>query len=145
VLDAVLSGLVQVLEPATLGLMLLGVGIGFVVGVLPGLGGAVTLALMLPFTFGMEPVQGFAFLLGMWVVTATAGDMTSVLFGVPGEATSAAAVLDGYPLTRKGQGGRALGAVLSSSTLGAVFGAIVLAFSVPVIRPLVLGRVSQPA
>ena len=133
-----MSGLLQVLEPATLGLMLLGVGIGFVVGVLPGLGGAVTLALMLPFTFGMDPVQGFAFLLGMWVVTATTGDITSVLFGVPGEATSAAAVLDGYPLTRSGQGGRALGAVLSSSTLGALFGALVLALSIPIMRPLVL-------
>lgn len=136
--DAIGSSLIQVLEPRTFGLMLLGVGIGFVVGVLPGLGGAVTLALMLPFTFDMEPVQGFAFLLGMWVVTATTGDITSVLFGVPGEATSAAAVLDGYPLTRRGEGGRALGAVLSSSTLGALFGAVVLAASIPVIRPVVL-------
>jgi putative tricarboxylic transport membrane protein len=137
-LDALWSSLGQVLEPGTLLLMLVGVGIGFVVGILPGLGGAVTLALMLPFTFDMEPVQAFAFLLGMAVVTATTGDITSVLFGVPGEATSAAAVLDGYPLTRQGQGGRALGAVLSSSTLGALFGALVLALSVPVMRPLVL-------
>jgi putative tricarboxylic transport membrane protein len=143
VFEAVVSGLTQVLEPSTLALMLLGVGIGFVVGVLPGLGGAVTLALMLPFTFGMEPVQGFAFLLGMWVVTATTGDITSVLFGVPGEATSAAAVLDGYPLTRQGEGGRALGAVLSSSTMGALFGALVLALSIPIIRPLVLA-LGQP-
>ena len=137
-LDALGSSLVQVLQPETLLLMLLGVGIGFVVGVLPGLGGAVTLALMLPFTYEMEPVQAFAFLLGMSVVTATTGDITSVLFGVPGEATSAAAVLDGYPLTKQGQGGRALGAVLSASTLGALFGALVLALSIPVMRPLVL-------
>lgn len=137
-LDALGSSLVQVLQPETLLLMLLGVGIGFVVGILPGLGGAVTLALMLPFTYEMEPVQAFAFLLGMWVVTSTAGDMTSVLFGVPGEATSAAAVLDGFPLTKQGQGGRALGAVLSASTLGAMFGALVLAASIPIMRPLVL-------
>lgn len=137
-LDAISSSLVQVLEPSTLLLMLVGVGIGFAVGILPGLGGAVTLALMLPFTFEMEPVQAFAFLLGMAVVTATTGDITSVLFGVPGEATSAAAVLDGYPLTKQGQGGRALGAVLSSSTLGALFGAVVLAASIPIMRPLVL-------
>ncbi|MHA6631654.1 tripartite tricarboxylate transporter permease [Pseudonocardia sichuanensis] len=137
-LDAITSSLMQVFEVRTLALMLLGVGIGFVVGVLPGLGGAVTLALMLPFTFDMQPVEGFAFLLGMWVVTSTAGDITSVLFGVPGEATSAAAVLDGYPMTRRGEGSRALGAVLTSSTMGAVFGAIVLAASVPIMRPLVL-------
>ena len=85
-----------------------GIAIGFMVGILPGLGGAVTLALMLPFIYDMEPVQAFAFLLGMWVVTATTGDITSVLLGVPGEATSAAAVLDGYPLTKRGEAGRAL-------------------------------------
>lgn len=128
----------QVLQPAPLALMLLGVVIGFVVGILPGLGGAVTLALMLPFTYDMQPVEAFAFLLGMWVVTSTTGDITSVLFGVPGEATSAATVLDGHPMTKRGEGGRALGAVLLSSALGAVFGAVVLALSIPVIRPVVL-------
>jgi putative tricarboxylic transport membrane protein len=137
-LEAISSGLAAVLQPATLAIMLLGILIGFLVGILPGLGGAVTLAIMLPFTFGMEPVQGFAFLLGMWVVTSTTGDLTSVLFGVPGEATSAAAVMDGYPLTRKGQGGRALGAVLTSSAMGAIFGAVVLALSITLIRPVVL-------
>ncbi|TWF82130.1 TctA family transporter [Pseudonocardia hierapolitana] len=133
-----LSGLAQVFQPVPLMLMLLGVAIGFVVGILPGLGGAVTLALMLPFTFDMQPVEAFAFLLGMWVVTSTTGDITSVLFGVPGEATSAATVLDGHPMTKRGEGGRALGAVLLSSALGAVFGALVLALSIPVIRPIVL-------
>src|SRR5919106_1838947 len=133
-----LNGLVQVFQPVPLMLMLLGVAIGFVVGILPGLGGAVTLALMLPFTYDMQPVEAFAFLLGMWVVTSTTGDITSVLFGVPGEATSAATVLDGHPMTKRGEGGRALGAVLLSSALGAVFGALVLALSIPVIRPVVL-------
>jgi putative tricarboxylic transport membrane protein len=138
VTDALLQGLAAVLEPDTFTLMLLGVAIGFVVGILPGLGGPVTLALMLPFTFGMEPTQAFAFLLGMSVVTATTGDITSVLFGIPGEATSAAAALDGYPMTRRGEAGRALGAVLFSSGLGSIFGAVVLALSIPLIRPVVL-------
>jgi len=137
-LSDLISGLTQVFQPLPLALMLLGVAIGFVVGILPGLGGAVTLALMLPFTFDMQPVEAFAFLLGMWVVTSTTGDITSVLFGVPGEATSAATVLDGHPMTKRGEGGRALGAVLFSSALGAVFGALVLALSIPVIRPVVL-------
>lgn len=60
-----LSGLAQVFQPAPLALMLLGVAIGFVVGILPGLGGAVTLALMLPFTYDMQPVEAFAFLLAV--------------------------------------------------------------------------------
>lgn len=135
---AIVSSLGEVLQPQTLLLMLGGVLVGFVVGILPGLGGAVALALLLPFTLDMEPIQAFAFLLGTLVVTSTTGDMTSVLFGIPGEATSAATVLDGYPMTRRGEAGRALGIVLSSSTLGAIFGAVVLALSIPVMRPLVL-------
>ncbi|MEW1980228.1 tripartite tricarboxylate transporter permease [Citricoccus sp. NPDC079358] len=137
-IDVIMSGLGQVLQWETLGLMVCGMLIGFVVGILPGLGGAVALALLLPFTFAMEPVQGLVFLLSMWIVTTTAGDITSVLFGIPGEATSAAAVLDGYPMTKKGQGGRALGTVLTSSALGLIFGAIVLGVFITVIRPLVL-------
>lgn len=137
-IETFISSLGAVLQPSTLLLMLTGIAIGFVVGILPGLGGAVTLALMLPFTFGMEPVQAFAFLLGMWVVTSTTGDVTSVLFGIPGEVGSAATVLDGYPMTRSGQAGRALGAVLFSSLAGAIFGALVFALTIPVIRPLIL-------
>lgn len=137
-IETFFSSLAAILEPSTLAVMLLGIAVGFVVGILPGLGGAVTLALMLPFTFGMEPVQAFAFLLGMWVVTSTTGDVTSVLFGIPGEVGSAATVLDGYPMTRQGHAGRALGAVLFSSLVGALFGAMVFALSVPIIRPLIL-------
>jgi len=118
--------------------MLVGIAVGLVVGILPGLGGAATLAMMLPFVYPMDAISAFAFLLGMHAVTATTGDITSVLFGIPGEATSAATVLDGYPMTRRGEGGRALGAVLFSSLVGALLGAAVLAVSVPVIRPLVL-------
>lgn len=136
--DAFFGSLGSVLEPGTLLLLLIGVAVGFVVGILPGLGGPVTLALMLPFTFQMQPIEAFAFLLGMLVVTSTTGDLTSVLFGIPGEATTAAAALDGYPLTRRGESGRALGAVLFSSLLGSIFGAAVLAAAVPFIRPVVL-------
>src|SRR5688572_1275774 len=118
--------------------MLVGIAVGLIVGILPGLGGAATLAMMLPFVYPMDAISAFAFLLGMHAVTATTGDITSVLFGIPGEATSAATVLDGYPMTRRGEAGRALGAVLFSSLLGALFGALVLALSVPIIRPVVL-------
>ncbi|MCS0497260.1 tripartite tricarboxylate transporter permease [Ancylobacter sp. MQZ15Z-1] len=137
-LDAVLSGLLQVLSPDSMMLMMIGIFIGFVVGVLPGIGGPVAMALMLPFTFGMPPIHVFAFLLGMKVVTSTTGDITAVLFGIPGEATSAATVLDGHPMARKGQAGRALGAVLMSSLVGAIIGALALGLSIPVIRPIVL-------
>ena len=137
-MDIFFSALLQVLAPHTLGIMLIGIAVGLVVGILPGLGGAATLAMMLPFVYPMDAISAFAFLLGMHAVTATGGDITSVLFGIPGEATSAATVLDGYPMTRRGEAGRALGAVLFSSLIGALVGAMVLAISVPVIRPIVL-------
>src|SRR4030043_1237836 len=136
--SAFLSGLIQLFEGPTLGLMLLGVSIGFIVGILPGLGGPTTLALMLPFVIRMKAVEAFAFLLGMQAVTATTGDITSILFGVPGEPTTAATIVDGHPMAKKGEAGRALGAVLLSSLVGALFGAFSLALTVPIFRPLVL-------
>lgn len=137
-IDVFLGSLITILQWPTSGLLLLGVAIGFVVGILPGLGGAVTLALMLPFIYDMDPIPAFAFLLGMHAVVATTGDITSVLFGIPGEATTVATILDGHPMAQRGEAGRALGAVLFSSLVGAIIGAAVLALSVPVMRPLVL-------
>jgi len=138
VIDALVDGLLLILQWKAFAFMLLGIGIGFWVGLLPGLGGATTLALMLPFVYAMEPVEGFAFLLGMHSVVATTGDITSVLFGVPGEATAAATILDGHAMAKKGEAGRALGAALTSSLVGALVGALALALAVPVVRPLVL-------
>lgn len=137
-LDAFVQGLVLVFSAKTFSLMLVGIAVGFVVGILPGLGGPVTLALMLPFIFKMQAVEAFAFLLGMSAVTATTGDITSILFGIPGEATTAATIVDGHPMAKKGEAGRALGAALMSSLIGAIFGALCLAVAVPIVRPLVL-------
>jgi TctA family transporter len=136
--DAFIQGLVAVFYWQTFVVMLLGIFLGFWVGLLPGLGGATTLALMLPFIYKMSPVEAFAFLLGMHSVVSTTGDITSVLFGVPGEGTTAATILDGHAMAKKGEAGRALGAALMSSLIGAVVGAFALALSVPVVRPLVL-------
>ena len=118
--------------------MLIGIGLGFVVGILPGLGGPTTLALMLPFVFKMSPVEAFAFLLGMAAVTNTTGDITSILFGIPGEPTTASTIVDGHPMAKHGEAGRALGAAIMSSLFGAVFGALVLGLAIPIVRPLVL-------
>jgi len=138
VIDALLEGLLLVLQWKAFSFMLLGIGIGFWVGLLPGLGGVTTLALLLPFIYAMKPVEGFAFLLGMHSVVATTGDITSVLFGIPGEGTTAATILDGHAMAKKGEAGRALGAALASSLVGALVGAAALALAIPVVRPLVL-------
>jgi putative tricarboxylic transport membrane protein len=135
---ALFAGLIQVFNWSTFSLMIIGIAVGFVVGILPGLGGPTAMALMLPFIFKMSAVEAFAFLLGMTAVTATTGDITSVLFGVPGEPTTASTIVDGHAMARNGEAGRALGAVLMSSLVGAIFAGVALAIAIPVIRPLVL-------
>src|SRR3954463_9557235 len=148
-LEAFVQGLLLVLQWKAFVFMLAGIFVGFWVGLLPGLGGATTLALMLPFIYNMQPVEAFAFLLGMHSVVATTGDVTSILFGVPGEArpfgaggrgdaTPAAIILDGHAMAKKGEAGRALGAALASSLIGALIGAAALALAIPIVRPLVL-------
>jgi TctA family transporter len=137
------EGLIKVLPLSAQGtetflFMMIGMAVGFCVGILPGLGGATTLALMLPFIYNMNPTTAFAFLLGSNAVTATTGDITSVLFGVPGEGITAATIVDGHPMAKNGEAGRALGAALMSSLVGAVFGAFMLALAIPIVSPLVL-------
>ncbi len=138
-IEAFVSGFWQVLAWPAFGYLLIGIAIGFFVGLLPGLGGLATLALMLPFSYTIkQPVEAFCFLLGMLAVTGTTGDITSILFGIPGEGSSAALILDGYPMSKKGEAGRALGAAIMSSVFGAIIGALSLALSIPIMRPLVL-------
>ncbi|HZA53622.1 MAG TPA: tripartite tricarboxylate transporter permease [Candidatus Udaeobacter sp.] len=141
-LQAFVDGFFLVLSWNAVSLMLVGIAVGFAVGILPGLGGPVTLALMLPFVFKMDGIEAFAFLLGMSAVTATTGDITSILFGVPGEAITASTIVDGHPMAKKGEAGRALGAALMSSLMGALFGALCLALAIPIVRPLVLSVTS---
>jgi len=136
--DAFIEGLLMILTWKALLFLSIGVVIGYAVGILPGLGGGTTLALMLPFIYKMTPAEAIAFLLGMHSVVQTAGDITSILFGIPGEATTVAMIVDGYPMSKKGEAGRALGAGLSASLIGVVIGAFILLFSIPIVRPLVL-------
>jgi putative tricarboxylic transport membrane protein len=136
--DAFIGGLSSVLQVKPFLYLLIGCFIGFWVGILPGLGGGTTLALMIPFIYKMTPEEAFPFLLGMHSVCATTGDLTSILFGIPGEAVSVALIMDGYPMTKRGEAGRALGAALMSSLIGALIGAAALCVAIPIIRPLVL-------
>src|SRR5437588_219646 len=117
-------------------LMYLGAGcmMGLVLGIIPGIGGLAGTAMLLPFTFNMDPYTAFALLLGLGSTTATGDPIPAILFGVPGGAASAATVLDGFPMAKKGEAGRALSAAYMSSLMGGVFGAVVRAISIPSLR-----------
>ncbi|MBO39870.1 MAG: hypothetical protein CMM75_11955 [Rhodospirillaceae bacterium] len=121
-----------------LGFLALGVIIGLIVGVIPGLGGLVGLSLLLPFTFDMNAYTALAFLMGLQSVTVTSDTIPAVMFGVPGTVGSAATILDGYPMSRKGQAGRAYGAAFTASVIGGLWGALLLGVSIPILRPVML-------
>jgi putative tricarboxylic transport membrane protein len=138
VLEMALRAAEIVFDPTRLGFVALGVLIGLSLGVIPGLGGIVGLSLLLPFTFGMDPFTALAFLVGLQSVVVTSDTIPAILFGVPGTVGSAATILDGHPMAKKGMAARAFGAAFSSSVLGGLCGALFLAFSVPILRPLIL-------
>ncbi len=136
-IDGMLAGLSLVLSWPTFGYLLLGVFIGMWVGAVPGLGGVVGLVLLLPFTFSMDPAPAFALLMGLYAVTSTSDTISAILLGIPGSVASQATILDGYPLAKKGQAGRAFGAAYTVSALGGVFGALLMAVSLPFILPVI--------
>lgn len=125
-------------SPNIMGMMLLAVMIGLVVGVTPGIGGRLSIALAIPFVYGMDKVAGAVFLLTMHAVNGTSGQISSIMFGVPGDGDDAATTIDGYPMAKKGEAGRALGASITASGVGGILGAVVFALMIPVLEPVVL-------
>jgi TctA family transporter len=135
--DAFISALATLLSPQHVLYLCGGVFLGLVVGILPGLGGTAGLALLLPFVFGMEPTNALAMMIGLQSVTATSDTFPSVLMGIPGTASSQATVVDGFPLSKKGEAARALAAAFSASLIGGLFGALVLTFAIYYAEPLI--------
>ena len=137
-LEAAAHALTLMVEPMRLGFLALGALLGLILGILPGIGGIAGIAILIPFTYAMDPYTAFAFLLGLASTTATGDPIPAVLFGIPGGAGSAATVLDGHPMAKRGEAGRALSACYMSSLLGGVFGAALMGLTIPLLRPLVL-------
>jgi TctA family transporter len=127
-----------ILRPEQLMFLFFGVILGLSVGVFPGLGGIAGLSLVLPFIFGMDPVSGLALMVGLIAVVPTSDTFASVLLGIPGSTASQATVLDGFPLSKKGEAARALSAAFVSSLFGGLLGASVLTFFILIARPLIL-------
>ena len=136
--EAIVAGLAALATPQAVLFMIIGVSYGLMIGILPGLGGIVAIALLLPFTYGHELAATLALLLGAHIATIWGGSVTSILFKVPGAAKSLALVFDGHPMTQQGHASRALGASATAALLGGLIGAVFLAFSIPLVRPVML-------
>lgn len=137
-LDAALSALGALLDPATLVFLVAGVLAGLVVGIIPGLGGTGAVAVLLPFVFVVEPHQALALITGAVAVVHTSDTISTVLIGIPGSASATVLMLDGHAMARQGQGARALSIAFLASMAGGLLGAVGLTLSIPLARPLVL-------
>jgi len=113
-------------DPVHLALLAGAVIMGIVVGSAPGLTSTMAIGLLLPLTFGVDKYISFILMLGIYCGAIYGGSITAILFNIPGTPTAAVTALDGYPLAKKGEGGKALGVATLSSTLGGLFSCLVL-------------------
>src|ERR1700681_79656 len=137
-LHAAGSALLIILDWHRLGFLFAGVCMGLALGLLPGIGGGAGTALLLAFTYNMDAHPAFGMFLALGSTTTTADPISAILFGAPGHAASAATTLDGYPMTRRGEAGRALGASYMAGLIGGLFGAALMAVALPIMRPIIL-------
>jgi putative tricarboxylic transport membrane protein len=125
-------------QPFALLLAVIGVAVGIILGAMPGLTATMGVAILLPFTFGMDPVSGLLMISGVYFGGIYGGSITAILLKIPGTPAAAATAIDGFELTRKGMAGIALGTATISSYIGGTLGLIVLIFMAPLLAGVAL-------
>jgi len=137
-LEAFLEGLTAFSRPDVMALFLGAILVALILGIIPGIGAVMVIILLLPFMFGMEPLLILPVICALFSTGVTAGSITAIMVGIPGDGPNIATILDGFPMTRRGEGARAIGAALFSSVAGGVV-AVAFAFgTIAVIMPVVL-------
>lgn len=119
-------------------ILLIGTLFGFILGIIPGMSGLIALALLIPLTFGMDALTAFMLLTSAYGGSNLGGSITSILLNTPGASANAATILDGYPMTRQGRAGEAIGASSAASATGAIFGILILVVSIPLVMQVVI-------
>jgi len=137
-INALFHGFSVALTPFNLLLMFVGVTLGVLIGVLPGLGGANGIAILLPLTFTMPPTSAVIMLSCIYWGALFGGAITSILFNIPGEPWSVATTFDGYPMAQQGRAGEALTSAFTSSFIGAFFAVIMITFLAPLVAKFAL-------
>lgn len=118
-------------NPSSFLLLIVAVIWGIAFGSVPGLTGIVGVALLIPFTFVLDPIAGLLLLSGVYVGSTFGGSISAILFNTPGSPEAACTALDGYPMARRGEAGKALGIALAASAIGGIFGTVVLMLLAP--------------
>ena len=137
-MENILIGFANVFSLQTFLVLVCGVLGGIVIGALPGLTSTMGVALLLPITYGMEATTGIVMLLGIYCGSVYGGSISAILLSTPGTPASAATVLDGHPMAKRGEGGRALTISTISSTFGGVISGALLICISPVIARFAL-------
>lgn len=137
-LSALFHGFGVIMTPVNIGLMFVGIILGVLIGVLPGLGGANGVAILLPLTFSMSPTSAIIMLSCIYWGALFGGAITSILFNIPGEPWSVATTFDGYPMAQNGHAGAALTAAFTSSFVGALIAVIMITFLAPLVAKFAL-------
>jgi putative tricarboxylic transport membrane protein len=127
------AGFLSALTPEHLGFGILGVILGTATGVLPGLGPAVAIALLLPMTFGLDPVSSFIMFGGIYYGAMYGGAITSILVNTPGDSAAVVTTFDGFPMAQKGEGGKALTVAAIGSCIGGTFATVMLTLTAPIL------------
>lgn len=118
--------------------ILLGAALGFILGLLPGIGGKNSIILMTPVALFIGDINGVVFLVALHSVIHTASSIPAIAYGIPVTSADMATVQDGYPLARTGKAAYALGASLSASVFGGIIGAIFFLIAAPLVKPIIL-------
>jgi putative tricarboxylic transport membrane protein len=137
-LENLFLGFQIAITPFNLFIAVVGILLGTVIGVLPGLGGANGVAILLPLTFTMPPTSAIILLTSIYWGALFGGAITSILFNIPGEPWSVATTFDGYPLAKEGRSGEALTAAFTSSFVGAFFSIVLITFFAPILAEVAL-------
>lgn len=137
-LEGLLSAIQMLLHPDVFLILIGGCIIGLIFGALPGLSGLIAVAVVLPFTFGWEPMTAIYLFIAIIGSSTFGGSIPAILINTPGTPVNAATCLDGYPMAVKGEASRAIGAASAASGFGALFGVAVLLALIPVLKPIVM-------
>ncbi|MDR2391052.1 MAG: tripartite tricarboxylate transporter permease [Planctomycetota bacterium] len=136
--DYFLNGIVASFSPVTFLTMLMGVVGGIVIGCLPGMTGSMGLVLMMPLLYYLQPSDALLTLAGIMCGSMYGGSISAILISTPGTPSAAATMLDGYPLTRQGKAGKALGIAVVSSAAGGIFSSLALLLIAPALAEVAM-------
>ncbi|MGI5987926.1 MAG: tripartite tricarboxylate transporter permease [Dysosmobacter sp.] len=137
-LELIAIGFQEIMNPMCLALIFGGTMLGIIFGAIPGLSATMAIALCLPLTYGMEPINGMALLIGLYIGGISGGLVSAILLRIPGTPSSVATCFDGHPLAARGEAGKALGVGIFFSFIGTLMGIIALMFIAPSLAKVAL-------